>query len=170
MNNRNATAVAYIAMGSNMGNREQLLQQAIDHINEHPDIDVTQISRIYETDPVGYTEQPAFLNMAIQVKTTLSPAELLLEQLAIEQKLGRVREVRWGPRTIDLDLLMYDNVTLDTELLVLPHPRMMERAFVLVPLYDVLSQNHPLYSEIGQIAQDALQTRKEGITLWIMTN
>src|SRR5690606_41105594 len=97
-----------------------------------------------ETDPVGYTEQDAFLNIVIEVETTYSPHELLQQQLKIESELGRVRQVQWGPRTSDLDLLLYDNMVLETEQLILPHPRMMERAFVLVPLRDVLTENHVL--------------------------
>lgn len=170
MNIPSVAATAYIAIGSNMGEREQWLNKAIAALQQHADIEVVQVSNIYETDPVGYTQQPAFLNMVIQVRTTLSPTDLLLEQLSIEQQLGRVREVRWGPRTIDLDLLMYDNISLETELLVLPHPRMMERAFVLVPLHDVLSASHSLYTEVKHIAEDALHTGKEGIALWKTTN
>ena len=161
---------AYIAMGSNMGDREQWLRKAIEMLGQHTAIEVTQISNIYETDPVGYTQQPSFLNMVIEVNTTLAAPDLLLEQLSIEQQLGRVREIQWGPRTIDLDLLLYDNVSLETELLVLPHPRMMERAFVLVPLHDVLSGGHLLHNEVKDIAEEALRTRKEGITLWTTIN
>jgi len=158
--------IAYIALGSNMGDREGTLLRAIEALHAHPNITVTAISAIYETDPVGYTEQDAFLNMVVQVKTTLSPDELLQQQLAIEGQLGRVRHIRWGPRTIDLDLLMYGQYTVESEFLILPHPRMMERAFVLVPLFDVLEAHHQLYSEVQQIAEEALQLRKEGITLW----
>lgn len=166
MSNTTNEHIAYIALGSNMGDREQLLLNALHALHTHEQITVTAVSAIYETDPVGYTDQAAFLNMAIQVKTKLDPQQLLLEQLAIEQQLGRVRDVRWGPRTIDLDLLMYGQLAMETELLVLPHPRMMERAFVLVPLHDVLAVEHELYPAIQQFAAEALQLRKEGITLW----
>jgi len=170
MNNSVTAKTAYIAMGSNMGDREQWLRQAIDSLGRHDSIEITKVSSIYETDPVGYTQQPSFLNMVIEVRSTLTAPDLLLEQLSIELQLGRVREVQWGPRTIDLDLLLYDNVSLETELLVLPHPRMMERAFVLVPLHDVLSEGHLLYNEVKDIAEEALQSRKEGITLWKTIN
>ena len=170
MTNSVTAMTAYIAMGSNVGDREHWLRQAIDTLDRHNAIEITKVSNIYETDPVGYTEQPSFLNMVIEVRTTLSAPALLLEQLAIEQQLGRVREVQWGPRTIDLDLLLYDNVSLESDLLVLPHPRMMERAFVLVPLHDVLSKVHLLYNEVKGIAEEALQLRKEGITLWTTIN
>lgn len=161
--------VAYIALGSNVGDRHQHLKQAISHIDAHPNISVEAKSYIYETDPVGYLDQPQFLNMVIRVRTTLEPETLLKEQLRIELLLGRKREVRFGPRTIDLDLLIYENVSMETELLILPHPRMMERAFVLVPLFDVLNAEYETYNTIAETAQKALQMRKEGIKKWIMT-
>ncbi|OBZ15456.1 MULTISPECIES: 2-amino-4-hydroxy-6-hydroxymethyldihydropteridine diphosphokinase [Bacillales] len=165
-----APADAYIALGSNMGNREQLLLTAIGLIDGHPDIVVNKVSGMYETDPVGYTEQPPFLNMTLAVRTTLSPLSLLRQLLAFEQQLGRVRQIRWGPRTIDLDLLLYDNVRMDQEELTLPHPRMMERPFVLVPLHDVMDQSHQLQAEVGAASEAALQDGKEGITLWKTIN
>jgi len=161
---------AYIALGSNLGNREQSLRDAVISIDQHSQIEVNQLSSIYETDPVGFTDQPAFLNMAIRVSTTLTASDLLSVQFAIEEKLGRKRELRWGPRTIDLDLLLYDNISMETDRLILPHPRMMERAFVLVPLYDVLDAMHFQYDEIGQISNEALRMRKEGISLWKTIN
>ncbi|KRE45286.1 2-amino-4-hydroxy-6-hydroxymethyldihydropteridine diphosphokinase [Paenibacillus sp. Soil522] len=165
-----AQAEAYIALGSNMGNREQLLLAAINLIDEHPEIEVSKVSGMYETDPVGYTEQPPFLNMALAVRTGLPPLLLLRQLLSFEQQLGRVRQIRWGPRTIDLDLLLYDNVRIDQEELILPHPRMMERAFVLVPLHDVIDQSHPLQAEVSSASNAALLDGKEGITLWKTIN
>ncbi|MFC6335187.1 2-amino-4-hydroxy-6-hydroxymethyldihydropteridine diphosphokinase [Paenibacillus septentrionalis] len=170
MSNTSNRHTAYIALGSNLGDREQWLLQAIKALEARANISVEAVSALYETDPVGYTDQDAFLNMAIKVSTTLSPLELLREQLDIENELGRVRQVRWGPRTIDLDLLLYDNVSLETEQLILPHPRMLERAFVLVPLHDVLELDHALYHEVELVAKKALQLRKEGITLWKTIN
>jgi 2-amino-4-hydroxy-6-hydroxymethyldihydropteridine diphosphokinase len=163
------TTIAYIAIGSNIGERYENMQQAIAHLNAHEQIEVEAESAIYETDPVGYTDQPQFLNMVIRVNTSLSPEQLLKEQLRIELVLGRKREIRFGPRTIDLDLLIYDNVSMETELLILPHPRMMERSFVLVPLFDVLKPEYYNYNTIAETAQNALQMRKEGIKKWIMT-
>lgn len=163
-------AEAYIALGSNMGDREELLQEAIRLIDAHPEIRITRISGIYETDPVGYIDQPAFLNMVIAVRTSLQPLELLREQLTLEKRLGRIRHERWGPRTIDLDLLLYDNVRMDHEELTLPHPRMLERAFVLVPLHDVLEETDPLRIEVQEAAHASLQGRKDGITLWKTIN
>ena len=164
------TSTAYIALGSNIGDRMKALESAIKKLGEHDEIEVEATSHVYETDPVGYTDQPAFLNMVVRVRTTLHPEALLIEQLRIEAELGRQRDVRWGPRTIDLDLLIYDNVSMETDVLILPHPRMMERAFVLVPLHDVLSSEHPLAPQVKDIAKEALQMRKEGILLWTAIN
>ncbi|WP_028609612.1 2-amino-4-hydroxy-6-hydroxymethyldihydropteridine diphosphokinase [Paenibacillus harenae] len=161
---------AYIALGSNIGDREQLLREAILLIDQHSAIEVSRASGIYETDPVGYTDQPAFLNMALAVRTMLPPVELLRRLLAFEQQLGRVRHIRWGPRTIDLDLLLYHNVRMDQEELTLPHPRMMERSFVLVPLHDVLEPGHPLQEQVKAASEAALRDGKEGITLWKTIN
>ncbi|BBH23313.1 2-amino-4-hydroxy-6-hydroxymethyldihydropteridine pyrophosphokinase [Paenibacillus baekrokdamisoli] len=161
---------AYIALGSNVGDRERLLHEALLLIDRHPAIQVTRISGIYETDPVGYTDQPAFLNMTAALSTTLAPIELLHVLLEFEQQLGRTRDIRWGPRTIDLDLLLMADVQMDEEVLTLPHPRMMERAFVLVPLHEVLSSGHPLQEQVNQIAVRALKDGEEGIALWNTIN
>lgn len=161
---------AYVALGSNMGDRESLLRQAIEELDSRTGIRVSRVSAVYETAPVGYTDQPAFLNMAIALETQLSPIELLRQLLDAEKLLGRVRDIRWGPRTIDLDLLLYEDVSMDTEELQLPHPRMLERSFVLVPLHDVLDPGHSLAAYAGQAASSALQDGKEGITLWSTIN
>ncbi|UVI30390.1 2-amino-4-hydroxy-6-hydroxymethyldihydropteridine diphosphokinase [Paenibacillus spongiae] len=164
------TSQAYIALGSNMGDREQMLRQALLALQEHASINVLRVSKVYETDPVGYTDQSAFLNMAALLETTLAPMPLLRAMLQIEQQLGRKREVRFGPRTIDLDVLLYEDVRSDEEELILPHPRMMERAFVLVPLHDVLQPGHSLQQQVGQAANRALQDGGEGIALWNTIN
>lgn len=166
----NTITQAYIALGSNLGDREELLRQAVEHLEQQSGVQIVKVSGIYETDPVGYTDQPAFLNMAVSVKTSLSPNELLHALFDVEQLLGRVRDIRWGPRTIDLDLLLYGDVTMDDDELTLPHPRMMERAFVLVPLRDVIDSSHPLQDPVSASAAAALQDGKEGITLWKITN
>ncbi|REE56409.1 2-amino-4-hydroxy-6-hydroxymethyldihydropteridine diphosphokinase [Paenibacillus taihuensis] len=161
---------AYIALGSNVGDREKQLRDALSLLDQHPDIDVTRVSAIYETDPVGYTDQPAFLNMAAALVTTLEPLQLLRAMLEMETLLGRTRDIRWGPRTIDLDLLLYEGATLEDEELTLPHPRMMERSFVLVPLHDVMQKEHALQEQVSAIAQLALLDRGEGIALWNTIN
>ncbi|MFS0836407.1 2-amino-4-hydroxy-6-hydroxymethyldihydropteridine diphosphokinase [Paenibacillus sp. 1P03SA] len=156
---------AYIALGSNIGDREWYLTEALKKLDEHPHIQVLACSAIYETDPVGYVDQDAFLNMAAAVHTSLSPEELLAAMQNIEQVLGRVRDIRFGPRTIDLDLLLYGEREIRTPDLIVPHPRMQERAFVLVPLADLFS-HIPNTSFASIEKQLAKLDGKEGVMLW----
>ncbi|MFT3868123.1 MAG: 2-amino-4-hydroxy-6-hydroxymethyldihydropteridine diphosphokinase [Nibricoccus sp.] len=128
---------AYLALGGNLGDRREYLSAAVRALNSEPGLRVEKISSVYETAPVGVVDQPNFYNLVIEIATTLTPHELLAHCLAIEKKLGRVRAERWGPRTIDLDVLWYENVALEDSSLTLPHPRMKERAFVLVPLAEI---------------------------------
>ena len=132
---------AYLGLGSNIGDRAHQLQQAIRIIDQYQYIDVTSISPIYETEPVGYTDQPQFLNLCIEIETTLKPQELLKRCLETEQALHRVRKIRWGPRTLDVDILLYGNEIIEEDNLIIPHPRMVERAFVLIPLNDIASKH-----------------------------
>ena len=127
---------AAIALGSNMGDRLGNLRQAV-HLLENQRIRVTTRSDVFETNPVGVENQRRFLNACILVQTDLSPLELLAETQRVETQLGRARDVRWGPRTIDLDILLFDEMVVNEETLVIPHPRMTERAFVLVPLAQI---------------------------------
>ena len=132
---------AYLGLGSNIGDRAHQLQQAIRIIDQYQYIDVTSISPIYETEPVGYTDQPQFLNLCIEIETTLNPQELLKRCLETEEALHRVRKIRWGPRTLDVDILLYGNEIIEEDNLIIPHPRMVERAFVLIPLNDIASKH-----------------------------
>ena len=100
-------------------------------------LSVEELSSIYETDPVGYTNQACFLNAVIKITTSLKSEELLQTCLFIESQLGRKREIRWGPRTLDLDILLYNQENIETESLIVPHPRMQERAFVIIPLMEL---------------------------------
>ncbi|WP_195576882.1 2-amino-4-hydroxy-6-hydroxymethyldihydropteridine diphosphokinase [Paenibacillus sp. 1001270B_150601_E10] len=156
---------AYVALGSNLGEREQYLKKALELLEDHAEITVVRISSIYETDPVGYEVQPAFLNMTACLRTTLDPEELLQVLLHTEQLLGRVRHVRWGPRTIDLDLLWMEQLCWESESLLLPHPRMGERLFVLVPLSEIVLQSE---TELYEFVKECLGKLegKEGIRLW----
>jgi 3-oxoacyl-[acyl-carrier protein] reductase len=132
------TVTAYIGLGSNLGDRQAHLDRAIQALQEHADINVTQISSIYETEPVGGPpDQPDYLNAVVEAETDLSPEELLDELQAIERALGRVRGERHGPRTLDLDLLLYGDLVQDQPELTLPHPRMHQRGFVLEPLAEI---------------------------------
>lgn len=135
-------ARVYIALGTNMGNRWQNLSRAIEGLREMVRID--QVSSVYETAPWGYTDQPDFLNAVLSGETDLAPNALLDALKALEEALGRTPTVRYGPRLIDLDILFYDDVCVESERLTLPHPRLHERAFVLVPLADIAPDlRHP---------------------------
>lgn len=128
---------AFIGLGTNIEPRKQYLDQAIEQLSNHGKINVVTISSIYETPPVGYLDQDAFLNMAMEVQTSLTNLELLEACQQIEQDLGRERTIKNGPRTIDLDILLYNHEYRELDGLQLPHPRMHERAFVLVPLCEI---------------------------------
>ena len=158
---------AYIALGANLGDREGTLREALNQLDRHEEIEVLRTSSVYETEPVGYLDQPQFLNMAAALRTTLAPEALLHVMLETETRLGSVRDIRYGPRTVDLDLLWVEGLSLDTPDLTLPHPRMLERAFVLLPLSDIVSQNEESSGFRGLITT-ALQDidGKEGIRLW----
>lgn len=132
--------LAYLGLGANLGDREANLREAVRLLGGTPGIEVLRRSSVYETAPVGVTGQPPFLNQVIEVRTTLTPPDLLARALAVEAALGRVRRERWGPRTIDVDILFYGDETLDLPGLTLPHPRLGERAFVLVPLAELLPE------------------------------
>ncbi|KXZ20473.1 2-amino-4-hydroxy-6-hydroxymethyldihydropteridine diphosphokinase [Bacillus nakamurai] len=149
---------AYIGLGSNIGDRERYLRQAVAMLAQHQHVTVTKVSSIYETDPVGYEDQDQFLNMAVEVNTSLSPFELLELTQNIEAELGRTREVRWGPRTADLDILLYNRENIETEQLIVPHPRMYERLFVLTPLKEICPQ-------ADNITISA-ETKQEGVRVW----
>lgn len=127
---------AYIAIGSNIGDRQKAMKDALNLI-EKEGIKVTKVSSFYETPPYGYTDQPPFLNGAIEVQTTLSARELLKTLLSIEKDLGRVRQFKWGPRTIDLDIIFFNNEIYNEPDLIIPHPDMQNRSFVLTPLNDI---------------------------------
>jgi len=128
---------AFVGIGSNLGDREANLGQAIELLSAEDGIEVVAVSEIRETDPVGPVEQGPFLNGAVKVDTSLGPRELLDRLLSLENRLGRVRSERWGPRTIDLDLLLYGGERADEPGLTLPHPRLHERRFALEPLLDL---------------------------------
>ena len=131
------TNKAYIALGSNIGDPAENLNEALKALDLVPGVRVTKVSNYYVTEPWGYTDQPDFTNACCEVETSLSPEALLGVCLGVEAGMGRVRQIKNGPRVIDLDLLIYGDEHRNTEELILPHPRMMERAFVLQPLNDL---------------------------------
>lgn len=130
---------AVVALGSNLGNRLETLQSAVDALADTPGLRVLAVSPVYETEPWGVDpeSQPAYFNAVVLVRTTLPPGSLLERGQAIEEALERVRDERWGPRTIDVDIVSYQDVVSDDPGLTLPHPRVHERAFVLAPWHDV---------------------------------
>lgn len=128
---------AYLGLGTNMGDRETYLSSAENLLDNYENITVTNKSKIYETKAWGYTDQADFLNMCIEIKTSLNEYELLKVCQEVELKLNRERIIRWGPRTIDVDILFFNDIILNNEDLYIPHPRISERAFVLIPLMDI---------------------------------
>ena len=128
---------AYLGLGTNMGDRLDYLNKTCDLLSQNENIISLKKSNLYETKAWGYTEQADFLNMCVEIETNLAPYDLLSLCQEIENKLDRVRVIRWGPRTIDIDVLFYNDVVSTEEKLLIPHPRIKERAFVLVPLMDL---------------------------------
>lgn len=136
---------ALIGIGANLGDPRTAMAGAIHALTAQPDIRLMAVSPLYRTAPVGGPEQPAFLNAAFAVETDLPPHALLRRLQALETAAGRVRDIRWGPRVLDLDLLLADDLVLDSPDLILPHPRLAERRFVLVPLAAIAGgQRHPV--------------------------
>ncbi len=132
-----ASARALVGLGSNVGDRRASLAHAVSLLRGAPSVRVVALSALYETPPWGYTAQAPFLNAVLSLDTALGPRQLLVALKSFEARIGRRRTFRWGPRVIDLDLLAYDDLTLDRPGLSLPHPAIPDRAFVLVPLADV---------------------------------
>ena len=133
---------AYLGLGSNLGDREENLRKALSLLGDVGEI--TALSSVYQTEPWGYGEQPSFLNMVCGFRASLSPPELLALVQEVERRLGRVRTIRYGPRTIDVDILLYGDRIVDTPDLQIPHPRIPERAFVLAPLAEIAPDiEHP---------------------------
>ncbi len=135
-NSPNMTPV-YLGLGGNVGDVLSNMAAALQHLNKHDQIDVLDVSDVYKTSPWGITEQDWFLNCCAKVQTTLGPHELLDVCLSVEVKLKRKRIVRWGPRSVDVDILVFGDLHFDVDHLTIPHPRMHERAFVMVPLADI---------------------------------
>jgi 2-amino-4-hydroxy-6-hydroxymethyldihydropteridine diphosphokinase len=128
---------AYLGLGGNIGNVKENIEEALRLLQSNGNLKVLKISSCYQTAPVGYVEQDWFLNIAAEIQTELPPYELLEHINNVEQQLKRERLIRWGPRTIDIDILLYDNFESNTDRLTIPHPRMTERAFVIIPLLEI---------------------------------
>lgn len=153
---------AYVALGSNLGDREQNLRRALLLLMQQG-IEVQRVSSFIITEPYGVTDQPQFLNGVCRVRTVLPPLELLRTLLAVERQMGRVRLRRWGERNIDLDLLLYEDVLLDTPELRLPHPDMQNRDFVLLPLAEIApALEHPALHKSAARLRDELLAKQRG--------
>lgn len=160
-------AIAYLCLGANSKNRLTTVQQAVSLLSLAENIKLIRASALYETEPWGVKDQNWFLNMVVEIKTDLSAQDLLMKCLSIEKMLGRdrSREQRWGERPVDIDIIFYDNQIINTGILTVPHPRMHERAFVLVPLLELIPDFvHPvlkksvsdLYDELDDVEEVCL--------------
>ena len=156
---------AYLGLGTNMGDKQAYLKEACKIISDNPNINIVKISKVYKTKAWGYTNQDDFLNICIEVDTNLSPEELLEVCHEVENKLNRVRVIRWGPRTIDVDILFFNNIISTDENLTLPHPRIKERAFVLIPLMDLNKElvidNKTISYYLSNLEKEELEQVKE---------
>lgn len=161
---------AYIGLGSNLGEREDMIRQALEALSLLPETDLLRASSLYDTEPVGDVEQPNFLNAVAELDTNLTARQLLWNLLLIEKRLGRVRTRKWGPRAIDLDLLLHGTQILDEPDLRVPHPEIIRRSFVLVPLVELDPQLvHPESGETMVAHLSRLASRppvKKGTRLW----
>ena len=149
--------IAYLGLGTNLGDREVNLDKALEVLADNPGLRLLRRSMVYETEPWGVTDQPAFLNAVAEVATTLDPEELLDACKEVEQGMGRQPGTRWGPRLIDVDILLYGNNVVQLPHLEIPHPRLHIRAFALIPLAELAPHTvHPgLGKTIGELATDA---------------
>lgn len=139
---------AYIAIGSNLGDKEKNIKEALEIISNSKHTKINKIAKYYNTEPVGYTDQGEFLNTAIEIKTLLNPKNFMKFLLEVEKSLKRERIIKWGPRTLDLDVIFYDDLISSDEEIIIPHPRMEERLFVLNPLCDIAPYKlHPILNK-----------------------
>jgi 2-amino-4-hydroxy-6-hydroxymethyldihydropteridine diphosphokinase len=150
-------SIVYLGVGSNIGNRQENCREAVRMLAENG-LTVVRHSSLVETEPWGVADQSRFINMAVEVETDAAPEQLLVILKKIEKNMGRTNAIRWGPRVIDLDILFYDDLILDTDGLIIPHPLLHERDFVLIPLAEIAPKKihprlnktvHELYSEVS---------------------
>ena len=152
--------VGFLGLGSNLGDRLANLQAAVDALQAEPGLRVAASSRVWETTPVGGAPQPDYLNAVVRIETDLSARDLLDVARRVESRLGRIRKERWGARTIDVDVLLFDEEQIDEPDLVVPHPRMTERAFVLLPLLEL--EPDPMLPDGTRLKEVRVET--DGVT------
>jgi 2-amino-4-hydroxy-6-hydroxymethyldihydropteridine diphosphokinase len=159
---------AVLSLGSNLGNRLETLQGAVDALEDTPGVRVKAVSPVYETEPWGVAadSQPSYFNAVVVLKTTLPPSSLLERAHAVEEAFNRVRDERWGPRTLDVDIVTYAEMVSDDPVLTLPHPRAHERAFVLAPWHDVdpeaqLPGHGPVAALLDTVTRNGVEPRKD---------
>jgi len=143
---------SYIGVGSNQGDSIGIIKKALKLINRVSSVKVARVTPLYKTQPLGYTNQPWFYNTAAELEVDITPFQLLDELQEVEKELGRVRTIRWGPRTIDLDILLFGDRAIKHARLIIPHPRMLERAFVMVPLAQLIPYKIIEGSTVKEIA------------------
>ncbi len=150
-----------IAIGTNVGNKKENIETAVKKM-ENNRMKIVKMAKSFKTLPYGYKEQPAFLNTAVEIETSLSPEKLLEELLKIEKEMGRIRKVHWGPRIIDLDIIFFDNLIINEEKLKIPHPDMQNRFFVLKPLMEIAPcRVHPKFCETVKTLFEKLENGKK---------
>ncbi len=169
MSGRNSETV-YLSLGGNLGDPARSMGAALRMLDAHDDVTVAAVSSLYRTPPWGKTDQPDFLNIAAQLATSQSPRALLELCLDAERRLKRVREERWGPRLIDIDILMFGDRTIREMGLDIPHPRMLERSFVLVPLAEIAPElavdGKPLAERLAEIDTGGIERQPGGQDWW----
>ncbi len=158
--------VAYLGLGANLGDPINQLQQALELLHHSQGISIRRLSSLYETSPVGYLNQPNFYNLVVEINTNLYPTKLLQTTQKIEHLLRRVRKERFGPRTMDIDILLYEQRIIQLPELIVPHPRLAERAFVLIPLHELvgdctLPNGEQLHTYIDQLPADQWFQKQE---------
>lgn len=161
---------AYLSLGSNIGDKKGYIDTTIDSLEAYDQTKVMHVSSYYKTEPIGYTDQDWFLNVVVQIETALTPHALLNCGHTLERQFDRKRSIRWGPRTIDIDILLYENWTVDDDRLTLPHPRMHERAFVIIPLQEIAPEIRIHNQDIRVIAARLSQQKVVRCTSRSMAN